>query len=507
MRIVIVEDEIKIRTGMAKMIENETDHIIVGLGSNGEEGLEIIQRFKPDLVITDIRMPNLDGLEMLEKMYERKIQAQTIILSGYSEFSYAQKAIRFGVTDYLLKPLAPEDLLMTLDKVVKQMQAEEKENNRYAESQLGEFLFGKMENTTDSAEKIRELCGVELDSKVLIYAGYVGDAPSGYRELVEKELWDIREKYVGFNLYWFYQENIQIYFCVITAIDKGVDFLQIERTFYNRLMIHYQKCNEKPIWAMHYTKADQLKESVWKIREWIPYTLVLKEKGFIQEEDIVSIQKNDFKYPVEIIKDIKRGICSESIEQMRSGLESFYQYMLKLQIEPAEVKGGFIKLYYEILDVLLDFNKPLHDEFKDTNFLKILDAAVSENEVRNAYQDIVKLLLNAKTEREDISNYIIKKAINHIRENYKEGITLEETARKLKITPVYLSTLFNREVGINFSSFLKQFRMSQAKRLLKGSDLKIYEVAKEVGYQDPKYFAKVFKEELGVSPGDYRQES
>nr|WP_276009109.1 AraC family transcriptional regulator [Aequitasia blattaphilus] len=181
--------------------------------------------------------------------------------------------------------------------------------------------------------------------------------------------------------------------------------------------------------------------------------------------------------------------------------------MLKLQIEPAEVKGGFIKLYYEILDVLLDFNKPLHDEFKDTNFLKILDAAVSENEVRNAYQDIVKLLLNAKTEREDISNYIIKKAINHIRENYKEGITLEETARKLKITPVYLSTLFNREVGINFSSFLKQFRMSQAKRLLKGSDLKIYEVAKEVGYQDPKYFAKVFKEELGVSPGDYRQES
>lgn len=107
--------------------------------------------------------------------------------------------------------------------------------------------------------------------------------------------------------------------------------------------------------------------------------------------------------------------------------------------------------------------------------------------------------------REDISNYVIKKAINYIREHYQEGITQEEVSRKLEITPEYLSTLFNREMGINFSLFLKQFRISHAKRLLKGTNMKIYEIAEAVGYSDAKYFARVFKEEQGISPGEYRQ--
>lgn len=107
--------------------------------------------------------------------------------------------------------------------------------------------------------------------------------------------------------------------------------------------------------------------------------------------------------------------------------------------------------------------------------------------------------------KEDISNYTIKRAINYIREHYQEGISLEEVAGKLGITPEYLSTLFNREMGENFSTFLRKFRISHAKRLLKGTDMKVYEIAETVGYTDPKYFARVFKDELGISPGDYRQ--
>ena len=108
-------------------------------------------------------------------------------------------------------------------------------------------------------------------------------------------------------------------------------------------------------------------------------------------------------------------------------------------------------------------------------------------------------------QKEDISNYAIKRAISYIRMHYNENIMLEELANKLDITPEYLSTLFNREVGVNFSSFLKDFRISHAKRLLKCSDKKIYEIAEEVGYPDSKYFNRVFKEKVGVSPREYRQ--
>ena len=99
---------------------------------------------------------------------------------------------------------------------------------------------------------------------------------------------------------------------------------------------------------------------------------------------------------------------------------------------------------------------------------------------------------------------MILRAIDYIREHYQESVSLEEIAGTLDITPEYLSTLFNREMGENFSSFLKKFRISHAKRLLKETDKKIYEIASEVGYADPKYFNRVFKEVEGISPGDYR---
>ena len=127
------------------------------------------------------------------------------------------------------------------------------------------------------------------------------------------------------------------------------------------------------------------------------------------------------------------------------------------------------------------------------------------HELESAYRDVIQAIEGARTKREDISNYVIKRALNYIREHYQEGLTQEEVASVLEITPEYLSTLFNREMGINFSAFLKQFRLSHAKRMLKGTDQKVYEIANAVGYSDPKYFQRVFKEEIGVSPGEYRQ--
>ena len=128
MRIVVVEDEVKIREGIARLIESQTGHVVLGEAVDGREGLEMILRFKPDLVITDIRMPNMDGLEMAKRLYEQKLPLHVVILSGYSEFEYAQKAIRYGVDEYLLKPLDIDDIKNMLDKVEKKIQTEQMTN-------------------------------------------------------------------------------------------------------------------------------------------------------------------------------------------------------------------------------------------------------------------------------------------------------------------------------------------------------------------------------------------
>ena len=110
MRILIVEDEIKIRTGMARLISAHTSHTIIGEAKNGKEGLEMAMRLHPELIISDIRMPEMDGLEMMEALDREGISCHRVVLSGYSEFEYARKAMRYGVEDYLLKPLAAEDV-------------------------------------------------------------------------------------------------------------------------------------------------------------------------------------------------------------------------------------------------------------------------------------------------------------------------------------------------------------------------------------------------------------
>ena len=164
-----------------------------------------------------------------------------------------------------------------------------------------------------------------------------------------------------------------------------------------------------------------------------------------------------------------------------------------------------MKSYYLISDILKEIDSALQEHLENSGILGRMENALIFEELYGAWMDTIKTITGERVKREEISNYIIQKAIQYIREHYMEGITQEEVSRKLEITPEYLSTLFSREMGINFSLFLKRFRMSHAKRLLKGTDKRIYEIARMVGYSDVKYFARVFKEEQGVTPGEYRK--
>jgi len=506
MRIIIVEDEIKIRSGMAKMIESQTGHVVIGEAGDGVEGLEMILRFKPDLVITDIRMPKMNGLEMIKEMSERGFLVNTVILSGYSEFEYAQQAIRYHVTDYLLKPLAPEDVVAMLSSIEARIRDEEQKRYGHAEGQLRELLFGYLENTPENVSKVCLSCGFRDDTKILILVGYIGDAPPDYRKVVEEELLKLKENSNLVNLSWFYHDNDQIYYCIAAAEARNSDeaLFRIQRSFYNRLAAHYRIGGNQPVWYIAETDSDNLVGNVCRAKERLDYSLVMTEVNWITDEGIQEYKTAALVYPADIIGRIKHAVCKEDAQAIASSIDEFFEYMSGQPIDPVDMKRGFIKLYYNILDTLMDFDRPLHDVLKSANILKMLESVKTKNELRNACRDFIRILQNPEKKREDISNYVIKKAISYIREHYSEGISLEEVSRKLEITPVYLSTLFNREMGINFSVFLKQFRISHAKRLLKGSDMKIYEIAKAVGYQDPKYFTKVFKEEQGISPGDFR---
>lgn len=505
MRIVIVEDEIKIREGMGKLIESITDHIVLGKAANGEDGLDMILRFKPDLVITDIRMPRMDGLEMTRQIYEHKVPSHVVILSGYSEFEYAKKAIQYGVDDYLLKPLAADDVQEMLIKIEEKIKREQLANGA-PEIHLRNLILGEAKDAKKNCDILEEICGLPQIAEYQLFAGYIGSASAPYRGEMEKAFEELKEKYPEMKMYYIYMDHLQrVYFLAGAGFGAG-DLAALEKSFYNRMISHYHNKDEKAIWTRQvFHNLKELKAVSEKLNNLISYGLVLKPETWLTEEEAEQYHPAVFTPPADIYNRIRGAICQENPEGLKESAKEFLKYMREGRFEAEDIRRAFVKSYYLIGDTLQDIDRPLWEQLKKSNLLRNIEDAVTWHELEKAYWDVIQVITSAKVKREDISNYVIRKAINYIREHYQEGLTQEEISRELEITPEYLSTLFNREMGINFSTFLKQFRISHAKRLLKGTDMKIYEIAKSIGYGDPKYFQRVFKEEVGISPGEYRQ--
>ncbi len=505
MRIVVVEDEVKIREGIARLIESQTGHVVLGEAVDGREGLEMILRFKPDLVITDIRMPNMDGLEMAKRLYEQKLPLHVVILSGYSEFEYAQKAIRYGVDEYLLKPLDIDDIKNMLDKVEKKIQTEQMTNGTPG-LHLKNLLTGEEKETDKNLRILKDICGFPDEGEYELFVGYIGSAEPSYRDEMEHCIEELRKKFYELKIYYFYIENQQKGYLLGYGEKDTKRIADLEKSVYNRFILQYRNRKEKAIWMKkQFKNPEQIRNVYRELNSLLAYALVLEPEGWLDAGQAGTYCPQPYTAPSHIYNQIRGAVCQDDSEKLKRGGEDFLTYMKKGHFESGEIRKAFIKNYYLIGDTLQEIDSSRYQHLRSKNLLRNIENAVTWHELACAYQDVIQAAAGVHTKREDISNYVIKRAINYIREHYQEGLTQEEVASVLDITPEYLSTLFNREMGINFSVFLKQFRISHAKRLLKGTDMKVYEIAGAVGYSDPKYFQRVFKEEIGVSPGEYRQ--
>ena len=504
MRILIVEDEVMIRVGMGKLIENETNHRIIGEAKNGKEGLDLAERYKPDLIITDIRMPEMDGLEMLKEMRNRKIETKAVILTGYAEFDYAQKAIVLGVEDYLLKPIGVEDVKQLLDKLEDSM---EKEQNRQKgpETFLRDIYLGsEREYRQETIQEFISSFSAENHSCQL-YLGYIGAADANYRQEFDEKMEMIKERIPEVHVILVNIDKLQEILCFVHG--EAPCLTKFEEAFCRKIMKHSME-GRHAVWSqVTFSKIALLYEKLQQVQQLMTYSLSFEEGAFITEEKVLTFHEEKFIYPMELENQIKSSICNGRIQDLRTGIQKFLLYMKEHQYSSQNIKHSYLRFLSFLSNLMQEIDKNTFAQIQNQCFIKQIGDARTQYEVEQIFADITELLENTQEKKEDIHNYTIKRAINYIREHFMEGISQEEIAENLDITPEYLSTLFYKEMGVNFSVFLKEFRISYAKRLLKGTDMKIYEIAEAVGYHDAKYFMRVFKEVQGTSPKEYRTRS
>ncbi|MGN1191503.1 MAG: response regulator [Dorea sp.] len=534
-KVFLVEDEIVIRNGIKNSIEWEKEgYIFVGEASDGELAYPIILKEKPDILITDIRMPFMDGLELSRLVKKELPDIKILILSGYDEFDYAKEAIRIGVTEYMLKPVSSVKLLEALKRVCIQIEQEREEKE----------LLRKY------SEEMKE--NIELE-KVKFFEKLVSGEMSMIEALEEGKRFKMNLSARMYEI---------ILFKILFEVNqprKSALAGRAEDTIEEMIdEIPYIYSFQRGVdgWAFLLIADDemQMKERVAELRERVrkvmerwdtleyfggigsPVTRLRElRKAFREAEKAFAARftsKSNVMVSVEEVSDGQKHQEMENfemrsfgeVERTRAMLEKFLNNGTSEEVEcftdaymkeiPEDNLRSTLMRQYIIMDiyiVIMSFcermdmsDKTLKEETKELK--STMEKIHSIDEIKKY---LTMFLSRAIEIRDTVSGRrysdIIDAAKEQIADTYmSEEISLNTVAASVGMSPSYFSSIFSREAGMTFVEYLTETRMEKAKELLMCSSMKTSEIGYEVGYKDPHYFSYIFKKTQGCSPKEYR---
>jgi two-component system response regulator YesN len=488
--LIVIDDEPIIREGIIKMVGRLPQWRLIGECDNGKHALSLVQEFKPDLIISDIRMPLMDGLNLLEQLRSIGMQTLVVLLTGYPDFEYAQRGLRSSAFDYLLKPCSASSLIETLNKAeerIEQTRSQIRDHEVWLSDQLlRSLLYSKETDKYDysnipfygdslhiiavsitAAKPILEILGNTISDclnmiqfriipngveELLLAISFLPDEHLSMQEELKRILFSVKESLLhAYPMPW----------------KAGIG-------------------GQFPIWegaSMSYVQSK------------LAVNLASQQFPVLAFNEIQQHQSSLFVIPAELevtlISAIKKGV----LDEVNAVYDELSGYLGRL---------SHTELFTTIHQLQLRIANGIGAEFGFIEFDSISRTLNNEQAIlllaekirtwTNWSHDITRLHLGA----------IVQRAIHYIHENYAKDITLVFIAQKIRMNPSYLSVLFKQETGKTFSEYLTTYRMEQAIGLLKQGDLKIYQIAQQVGYVNGRHFSQNFRKFSDQTPNEYR---
>ncbi len=523
-KVFLVEDEIVTREGIRDNVNwKSAGFEFCGEAPDGEMALPLIEVSEPDILITDIKMPFMDGLQLSKIVREQMPWIKIIILSGHDEFEYAQAAVTLGVTEYLLKPISSDDLLKALKRIETQIDKERKERESYTVLQ---------EQSQGNLALLREKFLLRL---------VMGGISSV--EAIEQS------KQFGLNLI---AQNYLVLLLKIELCDKDkpfdyYEYQRVEKAVSDRVssapnVLHIKKDLEELVLLLIGHDPDQLQKDGFNLAKSI--------KREVEKENICNLVIG-MGTPQQRLGDIHRSFIEalvkvkseeasshsinsnkgvEHIELLqldRSALENYLKfgalrdydqyYFTNIQpVSEESLRSDLIKNYL-LVDVVLTITQFI------SNLGGMADKIIPEiNDIENLLENVTdinqmndvlkKFVISALIFRDSKVNHerskLIQKAKSFIDTNFNDpSLKMNQVAEKFNISPGHFSTVFSQEIGETFRDYLTNLRINRAKELLRSTDLKSSEIALQVGYNDPHYFSTIFKKNTGLPPQRFRAQS
>lgn len=516
MRIVIVDGKVEDRAAVEKALSGMTGretYEIVGTAADGKEGCELIRILKPDLVILDIQLHGMNGLSMIKKLQEEQIFCRTLVLTSETDFKRARQAIQLGVDDYLLKPVKRGQIQKAVLNIKNKLAEDQAmESALSAENIFMGCLNGQIRSSEKFNEITKERYGFSLEDSGALFAVWIG---SGYMEQREsvRELLENATKGKRFSVcvipidVW-HLLTVVVYRPHIPDSKQKSDSAGEYEIFRDQIMPALSGSVKGELVCL-WEEVQKLKDllevlrNMRRLREW---NLLYDRGELIRGTDIEALETAPLKYPAELESQVRQAVLSSDGEGIKKCYYRLYDVLRREPYSPREIKECLIRYNMAVLNAYKTQYEISSELTIQRSMQKIADA-MSWGGIRSAMETFFHALdFHAFEEEGDQElSPLIRKAVQMVRKYYDQGITLEEMAMRLFVSEEYLSTQFKKETGAGFADTVRSLRIERIKGLLLNTRLKINQIAELTGYTDPKYMSRVFKDEVGMLPTEFRK--
>lgn len=532
-KVIIADDELLEREVYKVLIKKHFTNIeIVAEVETGRQAIELYDLYKPDLMLMDVKMPGINGIEAIAEIRKRSKVTKFIVISAFNFFDYAKDALKYGVDDYILKPVAKEEFVKVVGRVIEKIDEEKSESIKDLDMKErlksilplleNEMTFAIMMGDENKIKQYIPLLNTNI-SEGYVAVGMLNDNSFKNMDEISRNLTIKRvNEYI--------KESIpELKTCLLSnfiankmifvfpwdsragiIMDQSIDIKDIA---YEKMLRVRDLVFENFKIKMSFGIGDCYKDSTEMISSYNQALTVINNIDsfgidIVNYGDIKIDIVNDFKYPYELEKLLIEKIRLGIFEQAITVFLSIFDYITDcLKGDIKRVKFEMMELYFVLSRLVYELEED-NSSFK--NFVGIKNDYYKISTFQEIYhifvEDIKSLCTRFGDERNRKAKNTLFAAIQYIKLNYMRDITLEEVAKHVGFSPNYFSRLFKSEFNQSFIDYLTNVRVEAAKELVMEGDKNISDITWEVGYHDPNYFTKVFKKIVGLTPSEYKEE-
>lgn len=508
MKVLIADDELDVLQGLLHIIDWESlGFTICATAVSGTDALQKIQIFKPELVLLDIRMPGMSGIEVIKQCQDTSLKSHFILLSGYSDFHYAQEALKLGTDNYLIKPVDEEELTAAVRKTAASIQSarhKEQTFHQYKEKARDAIILGLITGQNKPSE-------FDLTDLNLMADQYMVVLYERYNQDFAQEYWNFADLMRVSNQNYSSYETIYINEKKIMLL-KGTNSI---RKFYHILEYYFQGTQKgsplDSVFLIYGRPVQYLSEVPASYQD----TVQLLHRRFFCDESQHTLCYEDLPAP---------GMLSSHVTELEKYpaviagyIQSHNRSMLAQTLMDLEKllyfsNDNVVNLKHSLIDVFMQVKQIIGETFPKISIpfpggATLIDYIMNKYylyEIIQFFSEQFEMCIKAigNPSSEDIMDDILY----YIEHNSSQNLKLESIAPLFGYNSSYLGKLFTQKVGENFNTYLDNVRIEKAKEMLLDKQYRVYEISDRVGYKNPDYFYKKFKKYVGLTPAEYRKQ-